>query len=245
VLLMGICSTAPNLAIVTEYLARGSLYRLLHHTEVGLATSPLARPSAVIACPSRCWVSWLVLSRHRCWPLHEQTPLDERRRVKMGIDMAKGMAYLHSANPPIVHRDLKSPNLLVDETFTVKICDFGLARFKQDTFVQTINGCAGTPNYMAPEVLRNEKFNEKCDVFSMGVVLWELITRKEPYAKMAPLQVIAAVVFQGQRLPQPQHCDPVLVDLIDRCWAPNAADRPSFFAVQEILQQVMAGLLTD
>ena len=143
VLLMGICSAAPNLAIVTEYLARGSLYRLLHHTE---------------------------------------TPLDMRRRVKMGIDMAKGMAYLHSASPPIVHRDLKSPNLLVDETFTVKICDFGLARFKQDTFVQTVNGCAGTPNYMAPEVLRNEKFNEKCDVFSMGVVLWELITRKEPCA---------------------------------------------------------------
>ena len=74
VLLMGICSSAPNLAIVTEYLARGSLYRLLHHTEV---------------------------------------KLDDRRRVKMGIDIAKGMAYLHSASPPIVHRDLKSPNLLV------------------------------------------------------------------------------------------------------------------------------------
>lgn len=61
----------------------------------------------------------------------------------------------------------------------MKICDFGLARFKQDTYVATVNGCAGTPNYMAPEVLRNERFNEKCDVFSMGVVLWELITRKE------------------------------------------------------------------
>jgi hypothetical protein len=92
-------------------------------------------------------------------------------------------------------------------------------------------------------VLRNEKFNEKCDVFSMGVVLWELISRKEPYAKMAPLQVIAAVVFQGQRLPQPTGCDPRLCDLIDRCWAPESETRPSFFAVQEILQGIFEDLV--
>lgn len=75
------------------------------------------------------------------------------------------------------------------------------------------------------------------------MVLWELVTRKEPYAKMAPLQVIAAVVFQGQRLPQPSNCDPVLVDLIDRCWAPESDARPSFFAIQEILQQVFQRLM--
>lgn len=92
-------------------------------------------------------------------------------------------------------------------------------------------------------MLRNEKFNEKCDVFSMGVVLWELITRKEPYAKMAPLQVIAAVVFQGQRLPQPTGCHPRLCDLIDRCWAPESETRPSFFAVQELLQGVFEDLV--
>lgn len=138
VLLMGICSTAPHLSIITEYLPRGSMYRLLHHTQVSL---------------------------------------EFRRRLKMAIDISKGMAYLHSATPTIVHRDLKSPNLLVDENFTVKICDFGLARVKENTFVQTINGCAGTPNWMAPEVLRNEKFTEKADVFSMGVILWEVSDR--------------------------------------------------------------------
>ena len=139
VLLMGICSTAPHLSIITEYLPRGSMYRLLHHTQV---------------------------------------QLEFRRRLKMAIDISKGMAYLHSATPTIVHRDLKSPNLLVDENFTVKICDFGLARVKENTFVQTINGCAGTtPNWMAPEVLRNEKFTEKADVFSMGVILWEVHKR--------------------------------------------------------------------
>ena len=202
VLLMGISSKPPHLSIVTEYLARGSLYRLLHHT---------------------------------------QQQLDYRRRLKMAIDISKGMNYLHSASPAIVHRDLKSPNLLVDENFTVKICDFGLARLKEQTFVQTVNGCAGTPNWMAPEVLRNEQFSEKADVFSMGVILWEIIMRQEPYKGMQPLQVIAAVVFQGKRLPPPPSTDPRLVALIDRCWTDDPTHRPSFIAIQEILQ----GLYTE
>ena len=135
VLLMGICSTPPHLSIVTEYLARGSMYRLLHHTQISL---------------------------------------EFRRRLKMAIDISKGMAYLHSNKPAIVHRDLKSPNLLVDENFTVKICDFGLARIKENTFVQTINGCAGTPNWMAPEVFCGERYDQSCDVYSFAVTLLEV-----------------------------------------------------------------------
>ena len=195
---------------------------------------------------------------------HTTTQLEYRRRLKMGIDVSKGMAYLHSATPAIVHRDLKSPNLLVDENFTgllsptpqlpnrnsfdacvlqlactltdrfcaVKICDFGLARFKENTFVQTINGCAGTPNWMAPEVLRNEPFDEKADVFSMGVILWELIMRREPYKSMQPLQVIAAVVFQGKRLPQPPNTDP-------RSVHPTPSVHPNFHPTQD---QLCAGI---
>ena len=108
-------STPPNLAIVTEYLARGSLYRLLHHTEVRCCT-PYISAATLSAQDVRGLTSMGTHVPSIC-----QTPLDDRRRVKMGIDIAKGMAYLHSADPPIVHRDLKSPNLLVDETFTVKL----------------------------------------------------------------------------------------------------------------------------
>jgi serine/threonine-protein kinase CTR1 len=74
----------------------------------------------------------------------------------------------------------------------------------------------------------------------MGVILWELVQRREPYKKMQPLQVISAVVFQGQRLPQPKDCDPELVALIDRCWAADSTVRPSFYAIQEMLQEVFA-----
>jgi len=88
--------------------------------------------------------------------------------------------------------------------------------------------------------LRNEKFDEKADVFSMGVILWELIMRREPYKGMQPLQVIAAVVFQGKRLPQPSKTDPRLCALIDKCWAENPEHRPSYSTIQDILQGLFA-----
>ncbi|XP_054812621.1 serine/threonine-protein kinase CTR1-like isoform X2 [Prosopis cineraria] len=106
VLLMGAVTQPPNLSIVTEYLSRGSLYRLLH------------KPGA-------------------------KEMLDERRRLSMAYDVAKGMNYLHKRNPPIVHRDLKSPNLLVDKKYTVKVCDFGLSRLKANTFLSS-KSAAGT-----------------------------------------------------------------------------------------------------
>ncbi|KAK9127647.1 hypothetical protein Syun_016444 [Stephania yunnanensis] len=97
VLFMGAVTKSPHLSIVTEYLSRGSLYRLLHKSGA-------------------------------------REVLDERRRLNMAYDVAKGMNYLHRRNPPIVHRDLKSPNLLVDKKYTVKVCDFGLSRLKANTF---------------------------------------------------------------------------------------------------------------
>ncbi|MBA0580827.1 hypothetical protein Gorai_023028, partial [Gossypium raimondii] len=143
VLFMGAVTHPPNLSIVTEYLSRGSLYRLLRKPGV-------------------------------------REVLDERRRLSMAYDVAKGMNYLHRRNPPIVHRDLKSPNLLVDKKYTVKVCDFGLSRLKANTFLSS-KSAAGTPEWMAPEVLRDEPSNEKSDVYSFGVILWELATLQQPW----------------------------------------------------------------
>jgi serine/threonine protein kinase len=117
-----------------------------------------------------------------------------------------------------VHRDLKSPNLLVDENFTVKICDFGLARVKENTFVQTINGCAGTPNWMAPEVLRNEKFTEKADVFSMGVILWEVSERSQPRLPLLFERLSRLLCLQAARL-----CWCCALGLLTRCAFPVCA----------------------
>ncbi|KAK6152330.1 hypothetical protein DH2020_014965 [Rehmannia glutinosa] len=144
--------------------------------------------------------------------------LDEKRRLSMAYDVANGMNYLHNHNPPIVHRDLKSPNLLVDEKYTVKVCDFGLSRFKANTFLSS-KSAAGTPEWMAPEVLRDEPSNEKADVYSFGVILWELATLQQPWDNLNPAQVVAAVGFKGKRLEIPPDMNPQIAAIIVACWA--------------------------
>lgn len=80
----------------------------------------------------------------------------------------------------IVHRDLKSANCLLSDQGEVKICDFGLSRIMKDMTVKDTEP-AGTPEWMAPEVIRNEPFSQKCDIFSFGVIMWELCTLTKPW----------------------------------------------------------------
>lgn len=86
------------------------------------------------------------------------------------------------------HQDLKSPNILVDERWRVKITDFGLSRVRMESVV-TASGQGGTPEWMAPEVLRCEQVTEAADVYSYGVVLWELLTGQPPWENYNPMQV--------------------------------------------------------
>ncbi|XP_028783038.1 serine/threonine-protein kinase CTR1 [Neltuma alba] len=165
--------------------------------------------------------------------------LSEKRRLSMAYDVASGMNYLHQMRPPIVHRDLKSPNLLVDDTYTVKVCDFGLSRTKANTFLSS-KTAAGTPEWMAPEVIRGEPSNEKCDIFSFGVILWELVTLQQPWRNLNPSQVVAAVGFMDRRLEMPTYVNPKVVALIQLCWAVEPSSRPSFSYIMNFLQQMIA-----
>ncbi|KAJ8623407.1 hypothetical protein MRB53_031936 [Persea americana] len=191
-LFMGAVTSPQRLCIVTEFLPRGSLFRLLQRNTA---------------------------------------KLDWRRRVHMALDVARGMNYLHHCNPPIIHRDLKSSNLLVDRNWTVKVGDFGLSRLKHETYLTTKTG-KGTPQWMAPEVLRNEPSDEKSDVYSFGVILWELATEKIPWDNLNSMQVIGAVGFMNQRLEIPNDTDPQWVSIIESCWHSDPESRPTF---QELL----------
>ncbi|GMP76320.1 hypothetical protein CsSME_00033054 [Camellia sinensis var. sinensis] len=152
----------------------------------------------------------------------------------MALDVARGMNYLHHYNPPIIHRDLKSSNLLVDKNWTVKVGDFGLSRLKHETYLTTKTG-KGTPQWMAPEVLRNESSDEKSDVYSFGVVLWELATEKIPWDNLNSMQVIGAVGFMNQQLEIPKDVDPQWASIIESCWHSEPQCRPTF---QELLERL-------
>ncbi|XP_071723547.1 uncharacterized protein [Rutidosis leptorrhynchoides] len=194
-LFMGAVYSQDRLAIVTEFLPRGSLFKTLHKNNQAL---------------------------------------DFRKRIKMAIDVARGMNYLHNRKPPIVHRDLKSSNLLVDKNWNVKVGDFGLSRWKNITFLSAKSG-RGTPQWMAPEVLRNEPSNEKSDIFSFGVILWELMTVSVPWNNLNSLQVVGVVGFMDRRLDIPEKVDPQISDIIRDCWKSDPAERPSF---EEIIQRM-------
>ena len=102
---------------------------------------------------------------------------------KVALDIAKGVLYLHMQKPPILHRDLKSLNILLDHACNAKLADFGWTRIKGKVMTSKI----GTYQWMAPEVIAGFKYTEKADVFSFGVILWELATRKPPYYGIAGL----------------------------------------------------------
>ncbi|XP_051147654.1 proline-rich receptor-like protein kinase PERK1 [Andrographis paniculata] len=112
------------------------------------------------------------------------TPINWATRMKIALGAARGLRYLHEdCHPKIIHRDIKSANILLDENFEAKVADFGLARFSADTDTHVSTRVMGTFGYLAPEYALTGKLTEKSDVFSFGVVLLELITGRRPIDK--------------------------------------------------------------
>ncbi|KAI4348072.1 hypothetical protein L6164_008833 [Bauhinia variegata] len=164
--------------------------------------------------------------------------------LKFAIDVCKGMEYLHKNN--IVHRDLKTANLLMDTQNVVKVADFGVARFLNQGGVMTAE--TGTYRWMAPEVINHQPYDQKADVFSFSIVLWELVTAKVPYDTMTPLQA-ALGVRQGLRPELPKNGHPKLLALMQRCWEATPSNRPSFSEItvelENLLQEVELGKLQN
>ncbi|XP_062229403.1 uncharacterized protein LOC133927114 [Phragmites australis] len=168
--------------------------------------------------------------------------LDRRKRLIIAMDTAFGMEYLHSKN--IVHFDLKSDNLLVNlrdpQRPICKVGDLGLSKVKCQTLIS--GGVRGTLPWMAPELLNGSSslVSEKVDVFSFGIVLWELLTGEEPYADLHYGVIIGGIVSNTLRPPVPDSCDPEWRSLMEQCWSTEPYERPSFTEIANRLRFMAA-----
>ena len=179
--------------------------------------------------------------------------LDWVHLLGIATDAAKGMLYLHTRSPPIVHRDLKSPNLLVDALWHVKISDFNLSRaLEQDSFSTSLQ--ITNPRWLAPEILRGEHGGKAADVYSFGIVLWELMTWRLPWGNESnPFSIINSVL-QGKQLEIPGQADlPAghlrcyerYVALIQQCWLYDTSKRPAMDYLVSELRNMLSDLIVD
>lgn len=166
--------------------------------------------------------------------------LDKRKRLLIAMDVAFGMEYLHGKN--IVHFDLKSDNLLVNlrdpHRPICKVGDLGLSKVKRQTLIS--GGVRGTLPWMAPELLNGSSslVSEKVDVFSFGIVMWELLTGDEPYADLHYGAIIGGIVSNTLRPAVPESCDPEWRSLMERCWSAEPSERPSFTEIANQLRGI-------
>ena len=168
---------------------------------------------------------WLVLEHVAQGALNQllkgpqELPWD--MRLDMAKDMASGLGYLHGKN--ILHRDIKSPNILIDENHRAKLADFGLA--KPEDQMRTQTNAQGTWLWCAPEVLDARKFSKHSDVYAVGMVYWELSSRETPFKQLLIARVPQAI-SEGKRPEMPKNTPALFAMLIRNCWQQQADTRP-------------------
>ncbi|MFA6409314.1 MAG: protein kinase [Gammaproteobacteria bacterium] len=172
--------------------------------------------------------------------LHNSSePLPWPQRWQIAYDVARGILHLHQHNPEILHRDLKSLNVLLNEHYVAKVSDFGLSKAKTETRSSTKteagNASCGTLLWSAPELFGfKPKPSKAADVYSFAMILWEIAARALPYEGVE-LEEVRAGVKSGDRLDIPEGTPPAFAALITRCWAQLAEKRPT---IEEVVMEI-------
>eukprot|EP01112_Ceratiomyxa_fruticulosa_P021921 TRINITY_DN7880_c0_g1_i1.p1 TRINITY_DN7880_c0_g1~~TRINITY_DN7880_c0_g1_i1.p1 ORF type:complete len:841 (+),score=148.47 TRINITY_DN7880_c0_g1_i1:819-3341(+) len=198
--LVGACTKPPLMAIVTQFMERGSLADLIEN---------------------------------------KQKQLDMELILLMAKDICKGMIHIHSMN--LIHRDLKSSNLLVasdsrvESEARIKITDFGISKEQSLNMTKFV----GTPLYMAPEMYEDpSRYTTAVDIYAFGLILWELLTRKKPFHEVKSSFELERVVREGGRPTIPPEVPPILSQLIRSCWDADPRVRPTFKSALETLDMI-------
>lgn len=162
-----------------------------------------------------------------------QIQLDGTNKTIIAMGIACGLARLHSLN--IIHRDMKSLNILLDSKLFPRICDFGISRFGGDpnaAMTQQI----GTPHWMAPEMFESANYTNKVDVYAYAILLWEVLTQQTPFKGMSAIQIMTGICTKRERPAIPPNTPSSLRKLIQACWHQNPESRPSFEKVFKLFE---------
>uniref|UniRef100_A0A671PYH6 Fyn-related Src family tyrosine kinase n=1 Tax=Sinocyclocheilus anshuiensis TaxID=1608454 RepID=A0A671PYH6_9TELE len=155
------------------------------------------------------------------------------KEIEMGSQVASGMAFLELQN--YIHRDLAARNVLVGDNNVCKVADFGLARVFQNVY-EAKEGTKFPVKWTAPEAIHENKFTIKSDVWSFGILLYEIVTFGQiPYPSTSFSFIISLILSKGYRMPCPLNCPKYLYDIMSVCWKDSPADRPTFEALLAVL----------
>jgi tRNA A-37 threonylcarbamoyl transferase component Bud32 len=221
-----------NEELVSKFSIEVAILSRVRHRNV------VAFVGAVTEQPNLCVVMEYMDAGSLHQAIHKQNlVLPLPRLLQVAMDVAQGCHYLHRQKPMIIHRDLKSQNILLTAQGVAKIADFGLSRFFQQD-VASMTGQVGTPGWTAPEVYKHNSYNHKVDVYSFAVVLAECLTCEKPYAGMDAMQIAFATVYRNKRPALPTSTPAPLEKLIKLCWDTEQRKRPPFSRIIDQLRAV-------
>jgi serine/threonine protein kinase len=160
-------------------------------------------------------------------------PSDLMAKLTLCLDIADGMRFLHSSR--VLHRDLKSPNILLDRDGRCKIADFGLSTLKDSTAASQTAGLMATPAWTDPEVALGAQFSRASDMYSFGVVVWEIFSGQIPWEGMNLLAIVGQVSMQGKRLTIPETFPSAVRGLLSSCFD-ISSKRPDFVCAIDLLE---------
>jgi hypothetical protein len=244
VLFMGVCFQNEYKLIVTEYMPNMSIDHLLYKKNAAILSQNIELDDRV---------------RHRAMTFE--------KKLDILCDVIKGMIYLHSHDPPIVHRDIKTSNILLDANLNAKVCDFGQSRLVAGgaaSIRAAMTSNIGTTQYMAPEVILDLPYNEACDIYSFGIVMYEIFYERPPFQEEnnsddsdqstnvssfgSMITLSIDVAQKGRRPTIPVYSandaraytqmEVRYLDVMRQCWQHDAGNRPSFEEVLEILSEI-------
>lgn len=182
--------------------------------------------------PGRICLAMEYMRRGSLYNVLNETSLSSEQQRNIALDIARGLHYLHMQG--VLHRNLKSANVLINSTWRAKLTDFGLSKI-QSASIMTINKRSQAIQWMAPESIeRYPVYTEKSDIYSYGVILWEIMTEKQPYKGMTEEEVVNSIK-QGEREEIPQTVPNVYAEIIRNCWLKNPNERPSLI---EIIREI-------